>query len=362
MGGPVDLGSQTANKPVATQRVFWGNSLEEIEAMSEARLSDHFYWTWYDMLAPGFENWVLVANPNDFAVDYEIRIGGQVYTGGSGSLQPGQRVVPTFGGTRGGPVEVEAWQAGSNPHVPADVMASQRALTNYQTAFNEVPGIPAGELSSDYVWTWYDQKNGAQDWILVANPGGGDAQIYYKVTIAGLVKDGSAFHPGETCKGPIADNTNEYPQFDGLQDGPVRVQTYSDSSCTVPANSIASQRSLFGPSFEEVPGFPNANLTDTYHWPLYDQASPGMMDWVLVGNPNNFPVYYEITLGNGAPVAAEVLAAGGRAIPTFAGQITGPVKVQAWTGANKAAPADVMASQRVLTNGYFNELFGIVLN
>lgn len=366
-GGPVNAASMTSDKAIVSQRILWpkgGSSLEEVLGQDIEKLSDHFYWTWYDQNSAGYKNWVLVANPNPFPIYYDLWIGGTLRKSVQ-VINAGANDVPQFAGSIGGPVEVKAYNT-SGRAAPAFVMASQRVLMNNDTAFNEVPGIPAGELSSDYLWTWYDASPGVRDWVLIANPPGDTAtSIYYKVIIAGAEKNDGSAPAGSTCKGPILDNANRTPEFPVYGEGPVEVKTYSDSGCTTtPANSIASQRITWnnGLSFEEVPGYPRASLTNTYHWTWFDQSSPGMTNWVLVANPDaSIPIYYEITIAGTLVSSGDILPLQ-NVTPTFAGQIGGPVKVQAWTNSGKGTEANAMASQRVLYNGYFNEVLGTVLN
>jgi len=381
--GPVDIGYHAGAGAFSSQRVLWPsgggarNSLEEVLGTDSQRLSDHFFWTWYDQYWPGMSNWVLVGNPNPYQVYYRISIGG--VSRDSGTIAPGANVTPTFPTRIGGPVEVQTWADGLDGAVPANVMASQRVLSNFGNAFNEVPGIPASELSDHYLWTWYDGGSaGARDWILVANPPGGDANIYYKILIAGQEQTGSTEQYGVACKGPIADNGNKTPELPGVINGPVEIKTYSDSGCTSPAVSIASQRIVWGPSFEEVPGLPYSALNPANHWTWYDQSLAGVRNWILVANPSaTDTIKVEIWM-NGQRVQEDVgpsgtpttwtLAPGERVTPTFGTYIGGPVEVRAyinigsWNGNGGADNRPVMASQRVLWNGFFNEVLGTVLD
>ena len=344
MGGPVDVGAHSRSGVLTSQRILWaGNSLEEVVGTDSRKLSNHFYWTWYDEQSPGYKNWVLVNNPGLNPVYYRIKIAGTERA--SGSLGPGANITPRFAGVMGGPVEVEAWSDSVGGSVPAYVLASQRVLSNGDTAFNEVPGISASDLSSGYLWTWYDQKSpGFADWVLVANPSG--TPVTYQIKIAGQVQPTTADNPGT-----IPAHGRVTPTFAGKMDGPVEVV----ASATV----IASQRVIAGPSFEEVPGYSQSALAGHYHWTWYDQKSGGSANWVLVANPSGTPVTYQIKIaGQVQPTTADnpgTIPAHGKVNPTFAGKMDGPVEVVA-TGGN------VMASQRVLWNGFFNEVLGTVLN
>lgn len=73
----------------------------------------------------------------------------------------------------------------------------------------------------------------------------------------------------------------------------------------------------------------------------------------MIANPSASPMYYGIDIAgvkvkddSGVPIPA-----GGNITPTFPGQQNGPVEVTSTGGS-------VMASQRVLWNGYFNEVLG----
>ena len=366
IGGPVDATSLTGAKGIASQRILWaGNSLEEVPGTDSGKLSSHFWWTWYDSASAGYKDWVLVANPSTTdTVVYRIKIGGTTYD--QNLLAPGQKVTPVFGGVIGGPVEVQAWVNGGSETNPADarnVMASQRVLSNGGSAFNEVPGIADSDLSSDYLWTWYDNVGG-RNWVLIANPAtNADGSqntdnLYYTVTIAGAPVDAG---------GPIAPGQKVTPIYSGRVGGPVEVKTYSDAARTVPQRAIASQRVIWGPSFEEVPGSPASTLPTSHHWTWYDQAEgPGVRNWVLVGNPTSSTIYYQIKVA-GAVRAQGTLNAGQQVTPMFNGLIGGPVEVDGCSAAfggdgSCSSPAQVMASQRVLWNGFFNETLGMDLS
>ncbi len=342
MNGPVKAVTWAPGGGILSQRSLWpkgGSSMEEVPGTDAGRLSSHFYWTWYDQQSPGMTNWVLVANPGqDHNGNPQGPVTAMVKIAGvpvwSGPIAPGAKVTPTFSGKMGGPVEVIA--------SGGDVLASQRVLSNYGSAFNEVPGIPAAELSDHYLWTWYDNASaGATDWVLVANPNASAVTAHIK--IAGALRGSYRIGPGQHVT----------PTFPGVMGGPVEVWT--DGGAKV----IATQRSIFGPSFEEVPGLAASTdggysaLTSDYNWTWYDQQSPGMQNWVLIANPNPFAVTATIKLGSTA-IGTYTIAPGKNATPTFSGKMGGPVEV--------SASGNVIASQRVLYNGYFNEVLGTVLN
>lgn len=363
IGGPVEVGYHARMRQMVSQRILWGDSLEEVTGIDASRLSDHYYWSWYDMKSPGFKDWVLVANPSRTETVTAVLMfpdpESQQTVIDYGDIPPGGKWTPTEPGHIGGPVELKAYIKGGNWNNAADrreVIASQRVLTNGDAAFNEVPGTRAEDLSDRYLWTWYDNKSaGAKNWILVANPGGSGYSMDYSVYIHGqLAGSGSSLAAGYTAAVMIP----------GKMDGPVEVKTFRHNSA-VTLKSIVSQRIIWGPSFEEVPGMPYSSLTSLYYWTWYDQASPGVSNWVQVANPDNATsLYYEITIAGQNPGGCSkgMLSAGAVTSCQFPGKMNGPVKVQAWTNDNKAAGHAVLTSQRVLWKGYFNEVMGTALS
>lgn len=361
MGGPVNVGYHARMQAMVSQRVLWGDSLEEVTGTDAARLSDHYYWNWYDMKSPGFKNWILVDNPGTTEtvtvdVSFTDRDTGLPVTASQNVAPSDPPWTPTFPGKMGGPVEVKAYEQScgtwANPACRRDVIASQRVLTNGDTALNEVPGIPAEELGDRYEWTWYDSQDG-KNWILIANPPDSAYSMDYAIFIHGQgVGGGVDLAPGASAEVMIP-NT---------MDGPVEVITARHNS-GIPLNSIVSQRVLWGPSFEEVPGLRYADLSSVNYWTWYDMSSPGVTDWVLIANPDaGNSIYYEIMIGGWHPAGGSgTIPAGGTVTPTFSGWMNGPVKVQAWTDAGKSTPALVITSQRVLWKGYLNEVRGTAL-
>ncbi|MBE0428782.1 MAG: hypothetical protein IBX61_02800 [Thermoleophilia bacterium] len=359
MGGPVNAGYSATSQALTSQRTLWaGSSLEEVTG-SAVRQSDHFYWAWYDQLSSGYKNWVLVSNPGNVPAFYQVKIAGAVKA--KGRVNPGRTIPHQFAGIMGGPVEVlscadDFTGPGGGCLNPALVTASQRVLMSEDTDFNEMPGIPAAGLSSSYHWTWYDMKSpGSRNWVLIANPPEAADPIYYEIKVAG-----KALAAG----GPVAPGTSATPAFPGVMGGPVEVRTYSDPALTVPAASIASQRVLWGKSFEEVPGYRSELLSSSYHWTWYDMKSPGSRNWVLIANPPEAadPIYYEIKVAGKALAAGGPVAPGTSATPAFPGVMGGPVEVRTYSDPALTVPAASIASQRVLWGGYIHELAGTRLD
>ncbi|MHB8793726.1 MAG: hypothetical protein ACYC6O_10385 [Thermoleophilia bacterium] len=316
-GGPVTAGAGA--KALVSQRILWGNSLEEVVGTDESRLSDNYYWPWYDQKTPGYLDWVMLSNPGTSKVTYEVKIAGAIVD--TGAIEPGKSVSPSFAGIMGGPVEVKA---------SGKIIASQRVLSAGGSDLTEMPGIPAGELSERYIWTWYDQSSaGSLNWVMIANPG--TAKVNYEVKVAGSSVGSGSIDPGKYVT----------PAFAGTQGGPLEV--------IASGKVIASQRVTWGASFEETAGYPYAKLKSSYAWTWYDQKTPGSLNWVMIANPGSSDLTYTVKVAS-SEVSKGTVKAHNKVTPSFPNVLGGPVEV--------TASGPVMASQRVLWGGYFVEVVG----
>lgn len=365
MGGPVKVLSLGGSSQVVSKRTLYGDSFEEINALEESRLDSHYYFTWYDAKSPGAKDWVLIANPGETTVEADIYIAGRKMNASPYQIAAGSYTTPEFPGIMGGPVEIVAYEPG-NPSVPRKVIASQRVI--WSGNFNEVIGIPAAELSSDYLYTWYDmQSAGAINWVLVSNPN--NREMVAEIWIGGQKMTNSATKD-QYFKVPAGGIIT--PTFPGTLAGPVEIKGYEASTYDPAApgspnmNFYTTQRVLFGASFEEIAGFGVSRLAPVYHFSWYDQKSPGSTNWVLVANPGRSEAKAEVWIA-GVKKTTLTIAPGASQTPTFPGIMNGPVEVRGYDSAtynpdNPGVPNhNIFVSQRVLWNGHFNEVEGIVL-
>lgn len=367
IGGPVKLTS--GNGPaLVSERSLFGDSFEEVWSTPYGDLDSHYYWPIYcsnaascPWLPPSvsIQEWVLVANPVENAepiqVDLKFLVGATPYSF-TQTIQPGDSWTPSWALTAAHNVEVQAYRVGGSASDPSDArkaIASERILMN--GAFNEMPGIPVSQLGTDYTWTWYDSVNGT-DAIVVANPNA--LTVYVSIYLHGnMILPPQQLDPDSVAYWTSGDTD--------LMDGPIEVRACGNTSlpCTSGVGNIyASQISVMGPAYEEIAGTRDSLFTPSASWTWYDMQSPGSLNWILIANPYDTEIYYEISMPGvdpaSTPGASGMLQPHDHVTPWFPGIKAGPVRVMAWMDPSKSATANIMASQRVLWKGYFNEVVG----
>ncbi len=225
--GPVYVRSTNGQPLVVSQRVTFNGYFSEVMGVPASGLSDEFDFNWYDQLSPGFQTWILVANPTAAPVDAEVFIGG-FKQGPTLSLAAGGVEAVSFPGLRDGPVKVRSTGG-------EQLVVSERTLMG--SSFEELQGAAHGSLSTDSWFTWYDQLSGGMTtYILVSNQGTLDttAEIFI-----GGVKQGPTLS--------LAAGTVQALTFPGVMNGPVRVVSGGQPI-------LASQRTVYNSSFNEVDG------------------------------------------------------------------------------------------------------------
>ncbi len=339
MAGPVEVISTSGQPLIASQRVLFHDSFNEVMGTPEEKLTDSYEFTWYDNKRENSMagNWVLVSNHGSEPADVEISIGGVLmasYTAAGGNaMAPGAIVTPVFPGVMNGPVTVR-----STNHQP--LIVSQRVL--FKESFNELMGYPSANLGSEYLFTWYDslKVNGMRgDWTLVANRGAEPADV--DIFVANELKARYSAVTGNAI--PVGGMVT--PQFSGLMAGPVRVV------CTNGQPLMASQRVLNRDSFEEVQGTSPSALASDQLFTWYDSLAANYMygDWVLVANRGTGDANVEIFIGGQKMRDPSnpgndffTIPEGGMITPQFGGVMNGPVRVTCTSG------QPLMISQRVL--------------
>ena len=322
IGGPVTVSSNQAI--LASQRVEYNQSFNEVAAQSQSQASTTIYINWYDKASPGmFNDNIHVLNPGSSTANVTVSLPGAIPQ--QLTVAPGAESFASFPkGTIGGPVTVTSDQP---------VLASQRV--QFQQTFNEVWAQSQSRAATANYINWFDKASPGMlnDNIHILNPGGTVANV--TVSLPGAVAQVLAVAPGQ-------ESYASFPQ--GTIGGPVTVT--SDQPV------LASQRVQFQQSFNEVwaegPG--QAVATSYVNW--FDKSSPGMLnDNIHVLNPGTTPANVAISLP-GSIAQQLTVAPGAEAYATFPpGTIGGPVTI--------TSDQPVLASQRVQFEQTFNEVWAI---
>jgi hypothetical protein len=161
-GGPVTV---TASSPVlASQRVIYYDTFNEVVAQPQAVASKRLVFTWFDRISsPGFQgDNVHVVNPGPATANVTISIPGQPGCAGSAAIPSAGEVYFTCPSGFGGPVVV-------NSDTP--VLGSQRV--QYYGSFNEVAAMRPTAANEATFMPWFDRISspGFQgDNVHVVNP------------------------------------------------------------------------------------------------------------------------------------------------------------------------------------------------
>ncbi len=235
MSGPVEVRSTNHQPLIASQRVLYRQSFNEVMGFPSGSLGSDYLFTWYDRTAGGGINgdWVLVANRGSQPADVDISVGGVLrarYSAAGGNPIPaGGMVTPQFPNVIDGPVQVVS--SNGQP-----LMVSQRVL--FRDSFEEVQGTLPARLDTEQYFTWYDSKMENYmrgNWILIANQGTGTATA--EVYIGGE-KMTDPLNPANDFF-TIPEGGRITPAFDNLMNGPVKV------ICTSGQDLMVSQRVLY---------------------------------------------------------------------------------------------------------------------
>lgn len=337
MGGPVRVHSPDGATLVVTQRVFYGDTFNEVGAIEEKNLDTSYNFTWYDSNPDNgmVGNWILVANAGQDTALVDIFIGGNKM--GSYSIPAGEKVTPNFPDLTDGPVQVVSTNG-------QPIIASQRVL--WGGSFNEVMGTPTSGLDTIYYFTWYDMvraRGMRGNWVLVSNLS--DTTVHAQVFIG----------QGSTPRGTYAIEPHQSatPTYPDLMDGPVRVVC---TDCAADQKLMVSQRVLYRDSFEEVQGTPPAGLTEREFFGWYDftAANDVRGNWLLIANLGTGTTTVDVYIGSSTtPLATYDIGEGDRVTPMFPELQDGPVRV------SSRNDQPLMVSQRTIYRNSFNELLGL---
>ena len=321
IGGPVVVSSD--QQILASQRVQYYQSFNEVWAMNTAQAATTLYIPWFDKATNGmYGDNIHVLNPGSVAAHVVVSLAGA--TPSSFTLAAGGENYITFGaGHIGGPVTITS-------DVP--VLGAQRI--QYYQSFNEEAARPATQAQTTSYFHWFDRATAGMvgDNIHVFNPGITSATVTLTM-------------PGASNIGPFAlpAGAETYVNFGpGHIGGPVTVNS------TQPV--LASQRVQYFQSFNEVPQAAASQAKMVSHIMWFDRATSGMVgDNIHILNSSGSLANITVSLPGASNIGPFALSAGAETYVTFpAGKIGGPVTI--------TADQNVLAAQRVQYFQSFNEV------
>lgn len=227
------------------------------------------------------------------------------------------------------------------------LVVSQNAY--FTGGYSETMAAAAAELAARNYFAWYD-NNAAdgmnQDVILISNAGAAETNVDIYLGI-----DPS---PAATL-GPIpAGGHTEWRAPATVTDGPIEVVSTSQQLLVV------SQRVSYKEGLAEWFAVPRAQLDSRYFFSWYDNSSPGIKNWILVGNPRGAAgIFFEIRVGGTIVKTGGPIPGGQVAVSVFPGLMGGPVEVRTFADAGHSTPAVSITSQRIIFQDSFSEIAGM---
>jgi hypothetical protein len=326
---------------LASQRIEFNKSFNELPAVSAAQAVTTSYFNWYDKASPGMLNDnIHVLNPGTAAATVTVSLPSA--TPQTVSVAAGAEAYVTFPqGTMGGPVTVSSTQP---------VLASQRV--QFYKSFSEVWAQSAAQAATKNYFSWFDDRSPgvAYDNIHLMNPG----TVVATVSVpAGCSYQQTSIPPGGEAHVTITPPTQvcpggnpfaclpalQCPVPPGVMVGPVPIT--SDQPV------LASQRVQFYSSFDEIWSASASQASTTSYFNWYDRASPGMLnDNIHVFNEGSLIATVTVSVPGASPQTGSLESGMERSF-SFPGTIGGPVTV--------SSDQPVLSSQRVQYYQSFTE-------
>ena len=346
--GPMKVVSTYGVPIIASLRVAYNNGsawtdFSEMMGLPIASLSTKYSFPVYDHIF--FNSQLRFANVGASSTTVTVKVGTILHE--TYLLPPNQSRRISYAGVSGGPVVVQS--SGG-----VKIIASLRVAYNNGsawTSFSEMMGLPESQLSTSYLFPWYNNKD-LDSQVRFGNVGNSPTNV--TVTIGGVVKGTyNNLAPNASLRFPL--NTNDAPYAD-LDNGPVKVT----SSGGVPI--VASIRVAYSPnggttwtSFSELMGLPSNRLTNSYVFPWYNNLD--LNSQLRFGNVGTSNTTVTVTVG-GVFKGNYNLAPNASTRISYVGLDNGPVKV------TSSGNVPIIASLRVAYNNgsawtSFSELMGL---
>jgi hypothetical protein len=252
--GPVKVQSSGGVPIAVTERGVWllngvVQSFSELKGLPGNQLTDTYYFPWYNNLT--MDTQLRLANLGNTSTNITVTIAGVAQP--AISLGAGASIRVSYP-VNNGPVKVQS--SGGAP-----IIVSERGAwlkNGVAQSFSEMMGLPSNQLTTTYYFPWYNNVT-MDTQLRLANLGNTSTSI--TVTIADVAQSPITVAAGQSTR-------ISYP----VNSGPVKVE----SSGGVPI--IVTERDVWlingvVKSFSEMMGLPGNQLTTTYYFPWYNNAT-----------------------------------------------------------------------------------------
>ena len=154
--GPIRIRSTTGQKIIAAMRMIWQEpgyrtSYTELMGLPKERLSTEYWFPWYNNAATtAMDQRFRIANINTSSTTVEISVGPTIL--GTYTLSPGLSDRKGFEGVDNGPIHI--YSTDGKKFIVSLIVIWQE--TGSRTSYSEMMGLPAGLLSTEYWFPWYN--------------------------------------------------------------------------------------------------------------------------------------------------------------------------------------------------------------
>jgi murein DD-endopeptidase MepM/ murein hydrolase activator NlpD len=244
--GPVNLISLNQMPFLSSQRVIYARtSYSEMMGLPVEQLTKEYLFPYYNNVA--MDSQVRVSNVGGVETTIKVYLGSNPDPIDSYTLAAGGATRKNYAGRNGGPLRVTS--SASN------ILATIRVLYG-GSSLSELMGFPANLLAKEYLFPYYN--NVAMDSQLrVSNVGGASTTI--------SVYLGSSTTPIDQYT--LAAGGASRKNYPGKNSGPLRVTSSA-------SDILTTIRVLYaGSSLSELMGFPVGQLSQSYWYPVYDNAT-----------------------------------------------------------------------------------------
>ena len=323
--GPVKVISTNGVAIVASERFAYNDgsawtSYSEIMGLPQEQVATSYSFPWYDNV--DFNSQLRFANVGNASSTVTVKVGGVVR--GNYVLAPNQSQHVSYPGLNNGPVKVESTNG-------VLIVASLRVgyfNGGVWTSHSEVMGLPQGQLSTSYIFPWYNNVD-LNSQLRFGNLGSTNTTV--TVTVGGVVRGSYVLVP----------NQSQQVSYAGVNSGPVKVES-SDGVPIVASERVAYFNGSAWTSHSELMGLPAALLSTNYFFPMYDNVNHNSQ--LSFANMGTSPTTVSVTI-NGVLKGIYSLAPNQVARVSYAGVNSGPVVIQSSGG------VPILAAKRV---AYFN--------